>query len=524
MTQAHTILTPAHSLSETGSTVPIPRVRDPFTMTIFGATGDLTHRKLMPSLFAMYTECLLPETFSIVAFARRNYDDQSFRIWIADSIREFSRIDVQEEMLREFCGHLFYHCSDLNDTEGFVRFKNRLANSSMFPANHLFYLSVAPNYFEVVVNQIAGAGMIRSPFGSEYSRVVIEKPFGRDLESALRLNAKIRSHLDETQIFRIDHYLGKETVQNILSFRFANAIFEPIFNNRYVEHVEITASETVGMEKGRGAYFDATGCLRDMVQNHLLQLLCLVAMEPPANMTADAIRNEKVKVLQSAHLLQSENSPNAVVRAQYLAGVAGGQRVPGYRDEDRVDPQSNTESFVALRVMLANWRWARVPFYLRTGKRMNARATEIRVRFKVPPLELFQTVACMGDVCDLTQTLPNMLVFRIQPNEGISLQFAAKRPALQMQVENVEMDFNYSETWPKSLPGAYERLLLDVMRGDSTLFTRSDEVEAAWTILEPILTCWESDENAPMHTYEAGCRGPDAANDLILAPGGWTDV
>ena len=507
--------------SEASAGIPLPRVRDPFTMTIFGATGDLTHRKLVPALYAMFVKGLLPEAFAIIGFARRDYDDATFRDWMAESIREFSRVSIDAEPLRDFCGHLYYLRSDLNEAAGYQALQERVTGDDAFPANHLFYLSVAPRFFEVIVGALSDAGLIRSPFDPEWTRVVIEKPFGRDLASAKSLNASVRSRLDETQIFRIDHYLGKETVQNILSFRFANAIFEPLFNHKYVEHVEITASETVGMEKGRGAYFDATGCLRDMVQNHMLQLLCLVAMEPPANMTAEAVRNEKVKVLQSVLPIRPEAVPDVVVRGQYIAGDINGRAVPGYRDEDRVDPASSTESYVALRLTLANWRWANVPFFLRTGKRMQKRATEIRVRFKVPPLELFQTVACVGDVCDLTQTSPNILVFRIQPDEGISLQFSAKRPAMQVQVENVAMDFDYSSVWPKSLPEAYERLLLDVMRGDSTLFTRSDEVEAAWQIVEPILRRWREDPDVPIASYRAGTWGPEEANNLFEGIGGW---
>ncbi len=493
--------------------LPLPRVEDPLTLTIFGATGDLTHRKLMPALFAMFTEGLLPAEWAIVGYARRDYNDASFREWMADSIREFSRVEVEEESLQGFCSRLYYHRGDLATEDDFHAYRARLESEDEFPDNHLYYLSVAPSFFETVIDHLHQTGMVSSPGQKPWTRVVIEKPFGHDLDSALALNQHIRTQLHETQIYRIDHYLGKETVQNILSFRFANAIFEPLFNHNYVDHIEITASETVGMEKGRGAYFDATGCLRDMLQNHLLQLLCLVAMEPPANMTADAVRNEKVKVLQSITPMTPADVDDAVVRAQY----------EGYCSEDRVNPESLTESFVALRLELANWRWAGVPFYLRTGKRLKKRATEIRVEFKVPPLALFQSVACVGDVCDLTQTKPNVLTFRIQPDEGISLQFAAKRPALQMQVESVDMEFNYQDTWRKSLPEAYERLLLDVMRGDSTLFTRSDEVEAAWRILAPVQQRWAEDSSFPMGSYLPDSWGPAEADDLMPEGKRWAD-
>jgi len=376
--------------------------------------------------------------------------------------------------------------------------------------------------FKPKIDRLHQAGLIRPPEESPWSRVVIEKPFGSDLASAMALNRRLRRLLRESQVYRIDHYLGKETVQNLLSFRLANAIFEPLFNNRYVDHVEITASETVGMEKGRGAYFDATGCLRDMVQNHMLQLLCLVAMEPPANLTPDAVRNEKVKVLQSIVPLGRDQVLRAAIRAQYVAGTVDGAPVPGYLEEERVDPDSRTETYAALRLELGNWRWAGVPFYLRTGKRLHRRATEIRVQFKMPPMELFQTVACDGDVCDLTHARPNVLVFRIQPDEGISLRFSAKRPALQMQVESVAMDFTYAETWKTALPEAYERLLLDVMRGDSTLFTRADEVEAAWRLLEPVLTAWAEDPAVPMYHYRAGTWGPSEADAMMPDENAWT--
>lgn len=502
---------------------PPPRVADPITLTIFGATGDLTHRKLMPALFAMYCEGFMPGKFAIIGFARREYDDVSFRAYIANSVREYHRLEMDEQKLDQFCANLYYHRGDLKDEQAFASIQARLQDTDTFPRNHLFYLSVAPGFFESVIESISAAGLIQPPRGESWSRVVIEKPFGKDLESARLLNEVVRKRLDESQIFRIDHYLGKETVQNILSFRFANAIFEPLFRSEHIDQIEITASETVGMETGRGGYYDATGCLRDMVQNHLLQLLCLVAMEPPANLTADAIRNEKVKMLQSIVPLNAASLGSTVVRGQYTTGTVDGEQVPAYREEERIATDSMTESFVGLRLAIANWRWSGVPIYLRTGKRMAVRRTEIRVQFKSPPLELFQTVACVGDVCDLTHTQPNVLVFRIQPNEGISLQFAAKRPTLQLQVESVAMDFDYSETWERSLPGAYERLLLDAMRGDSTLFTRSDEVETAWGILEPILKQWSGNDRIPMNLYPAGSWGPPAAAGLFDGPGHWSD-
>ena len=495
------------------------RVRDPLTVTIFGATGDLTQRKLIPALYAMYVQGLLPPRFAIVGAARREYDDAGFRELLVPALRKFARVPVDEATLSSFLERVHYHRGDIEEAATFPALFGRLADTAVYPGNHLYYLSVKPELFSPVLARMKAAGLIRKIFHRDWTRVVIEKPFGHDLASALELNQVVRQHLDESQVYRIDHFLGKETVQNILSFRFANAIFEPLLNQHLVDHIQITAAETVGMESGRGAYYDASGALRDMVQNHLLQLLCLVTMEPPASLAADAIRNEKLKVLQSITPPTRDQVAAQVIRAQYAAGSLDGQPVPAYRSEERVQPDSLTETFVALRLGIENWRWAGVPVYLRTGKRMARRATELMIEFKRPPLQLFQHVACQGDVCDLTQAQPNRLIFRIQPDEGISLHFSAKRPALQVQVEDVAMDFSYSRTWPMSLPEAYERLLMDVMRGDSTLFTRSDEVEAAWRIIDPILSAWRDRPDLPMHTYGPGTWGPEAAEALLRGHG-----
>jgi glucose-6-phosphate 1-dehydrogenase len=493
---------------------PALRVRDPLTITIFGASGDLTQRKLMPALYRMYVQGFLPESFAIVGVARRDYDDDAFRTLMGEAIRAFGRAP-SDGTVDAFCGRLHYHRGDIEDADTYPRLQRRLADATRYPPNHLFYLSIKPELFEAALTRMKGAGLIRSHYHERWTRVVIEKPFGHDLASAVALNQSVRRHLHESQVYRIDHFLGKETVQNILSFRFANAIFEPLFNNHLVDHIQITAAETVGMESGRGAYYDASGAIRDMVQNHMFQLLCLVTMDPPASLQADAIRNEKLKVLQSIIPPAVDHVRYRVIRGQYTSGRINGEPVKGYREEERVSPASRTESFVALRLFVENWRWAGVPVYLRTGKRMAKRATEIVVHFRTPPLQLFQTVECVGDVCDLTQCKPNQIIFRIQPDEGIALHFSAKRPVLQVQVENVAMDFSYSQTWQKALPEAYERLLLDVMRGDSTLFTRSDEVEAAWQIVDPILQAWRSDPDIPVHEYAPGSWGPEAANDLL---------
>jgi glucose-6-phosphate 1-dehydrogenase len=504
--------------------MPIVSVDEPLTITIFGASGDLTLRKLVPGLYALYAQGLFHEGFAIVGYARREFDDGSFREQMREAIRSFSRLPIDEARLGEFVGRLYYHRGDLGDIESFQALKNRFQDTERFPSNRIFYLATTPDYFLPTIANLDSSGLLSSAHGAPWTRVVIEKPFGRDLESARNLNREVLAHLDESQIYRIDHYLGKETVQNILGFRLANSIFEPVFNCHYVDHIQITASETVGMESGRGAYYDSAGALRDMVQNHLLQLLCLVTMEPPSNLTADAIRSAKVQLLKSLVLPAPYEMRSKIIRAQYLAGSEDGKSVPAYVDEFRVAPDSKTESYCALRLGIENWRWAGIPIYLRTGKRLKERLTEIVIQFKQPPLQLFQTVACQGDICDLTLSRPNTLVFRIQPDEGISLRFSAKRPAMQFVVESVAMNFSYQQTWKHSLPEAYERLLLDVMRGDSSLFTRSDQVEAAWQVVDPILKVWESQLDVPIHTYTAGSRGPAAADELLRQEGrAWQD-
>jgi glucose-6-phosphate 1-dehydrogenase len=501
---------------------PVLRARDPLTITIFGATGDLTQRKLMPALFVMFEQGFLPAETAIVGFARREYTDESFRVFMGDAVKKFSRIKPSDEQLAKFLQKVFYHRGDIDDVNSFKGYAPKLADTAKFPPNHLYYLSIKPEQFETALASMHNAGLIGAARHKNWTRVVIEKPFGRDLPSAIELNRTVGKYLDESQVYRIDHYLGKETVQNILSFRFANAIFEPLFQNHLVDHIQITAAETVGMESGRGAYYDSTGALRDMMQNHILQLMCLVTMEPPASLTADAIRNEKVKVLQSIVPPKPDQVAKMAVRGQYTGGLLGDVKVPGYLEEDRINPKSMTETFAALKLNIQNWRWNGVPVFLRTGKRLHRRVSEIVIQFKTPPLELFHHVECIGDVCDLTRAKPNQIIFRIQPDEGIALKFSAKRPALQVQVENVSMNFSYSQTWQKDLPEAYERLLLDVMRGDSTLFTRSDEVAAAWSIIDPILQSWSDSLSIPMATYAPGSWGPAEANHLIKGhPEGW---
>jgi glucose-6-phosphate 1-dehydrogenase len=460
---------------------------------------------------------LLPADYGVIGNGRREYSDDSFRDWVAESLRKYGDKDATDAERVAFCRRISYHRADFESDSGtFASLRASLESEPGRSRNRMFYLSIKPDQYRTVLSGLADAKLLHRPFRSPWSRVVIEKPFGVDLDDARKLNRFCLDRLDESQIFRMDHYLGKETVQNILAFRFSNAIFEPLFTRQYVDHIQITAAETVGMEQGRGAYFEQAGALRDMVQNHLLQLLCLVAMEPPARMEANAIRNEKVKVLQSVAPVSPGCIEASAIRAQYVAGRVADRSVPGYRGEDRVAPDSETPTFVALRLAIENWRWAGVPFYLRTGKRMPARMTEIMIQFRVPPLHLYETVECVGDVCETIGAKPNRLIFRIQPSEGISLRFGAKRPVQSMRVEDVKMDFSYSDTWHQELPEAYERLLLDALRGDATLFTRSDEVEAAWQIVDPYLRAWAPGRKAPLYTYRAGEEwGPPQADAIL---------
>ena len=508
---------------EAGS-VPVVKVDQPLTLVIFGGTGDLTRRKLLPGLLALFDRGMLPEQFAIVGFGRRDYDTDSYRALMGEEVRANSRVVVSDARYETFMQCISYFKGDLENMDSFVGLYEQFKDVEAFPASKVFYLSTAPSYFSLIISSLRKAGLVNRPeAGKPSSRVVIEKPFGHDFQSAYDLNQKVLRLLDESQVYRIDHYLGKETVQNIISFRFANAIFEPVFNSRYVDHIQVSASETVGMESGRGAYYDKAGGLRDMMQNHLLQLLCLVTMEPPSGLAADAIRNEKVKVLQSVRPPSPEEVEQNVIRAQYAAGTVDGEPIVAYVNEDRVSAGTRTETFVAAKLFVENWRWAGVPMYLRTGKRMKNKATSISIQFKVPPLKFFRTLQCDDDICDFSASEPNVLTFWISPNEGISLSFSAKRPSMQLVVENAKMDFKYDETWDVDLPEAYETLLMDIMRGDSTLFTRSDEVEAAWRIVDPILDHWRDRPEIPLHLYEPGTWGPLAAEELMHEGAAWVN-
>jgi glucose-6-phosphate 1-dehydrogenase len=498
---------------------------EPFTFVAFGATGDLAARKLFPALFGLWQAHFLPEPFAIVGIGRRDKTDEAFRQDVQKALTEFRKDWPPSGAGRDsFLAHVFYHRADVTQPgtmQGLGGRLQKLEAERHLPGNRLFYLATDPEFFGPIVEHLAEARVVRRDLDKPWGRVVIEKPFGHDLASAHELDRHILRFLRPDQIYRIDHYLGKETVQNVLAFRFGNAVFEPLFHRQFVDHVQITMGETVGVE-GRGAFYDHAGALRDVVQNHLLQLLALVAMDPPATLKARDISEAKLKVLRSLVTLRCAEVADCVVRGQYGAGTMDGQTVPAYREEESVARGSNNETYVALRAEVETWRWAGVPFFLRTGKRLPRRVTEIAVQFKLPPLRLFRTVECEGDVCDLKDAQPSVLAFRIQPNEGISLSFSAKRPGMQFDLHPVRFDFDYGKSFNGALPEAYERLILEALRGDATLFMRSDEVEAAWEFVTPILQAWEQPPT-DFPNYAAGTWGPPQADRLIegFAQGGW---
>ncbi len=483
------------------------------TVVIFGATGDLASRKLIPAIYNLWNAGFLPKRIAVVGVARRPKTDAQFREEMCEALKKFSRTNHGlGDSCDPFVSNVYYHQLELGDAEGYKGLRTRLDDLDTqlgAPGNRLFYLAVAPEYFAPIVENLGGAGLVRAVGEERYSRVVVEKPFGHDLESARLLNAQISAVLAEDQVYRIDHYLGKETVQNIFAFRFGNAIFEPLFNQKYVDHVQITMAETVGMEGRRGAFYDKTGALRDVVQNHLLQLLCLVAMEPPALLGAKHTRDEKVKVLSSVSIPDKDPLPAWCVRGQYAESP--GQ--PGYLSEEGVAHDSVTETYLALRLHVDNWRWAGVPFLLRAGKRLKSRVTEIAIQFKQPPMHFFREIG-------IPVPMANMLAFRIQPDEAISLRFNAKPPGMEMGMQPVNMDFDYGTTFQEDLPEAYERLLLDALRGDTTLFMRADEIDYAWRIATDIATTWEG--SGPPELYRPGTWGPSEANHLFAhSEGTW---
>lgn len=487
------------------------RIPEPCVVVIFGASGDLTKRKLLPALYHLDQSGLLPEDFAVVGVARRDLS-ATFAADMQDGILKGGGVEAGDPKLKPFMDRVQYFATNFDDDEGFEKLKAYLAElDTKFKTkgNRLFYLAVAPEFFADIIARLGKHGMATPAAGeSHWVRVIIEKPFGTDLESARQLNDSVNAVLSEDQIFRIDHYLGKETVQNILVFRFANGIFEPVWNRNYIDHVEITAAESIGIE-GRGPFYEKAGAVRDVLQNHVMEVLSFVAMEPPDSFQAAAVRTEKLKVWRSIEGIPVENT----VRGQYGPGKVDGAEVIGYRSEDRVNPESQTETFAAIRLEIENWRWAGVPFYLRAGKRLAKRVTEVSIVFKQPPTHLFKNNAS-NEMIE-----PNVITMRIQPDEGISLRFGAKLPGPTTNVSQVDMHFSYAEAFGKSSANGYERLLLDAMLGDATLFAHRDGVEATWALFTPVLEAWAKDKSIQFPNYAAGTWGPEAADKLIEKDG-----
>ncbi len=484
------------------------------TLVVFGGAGDLTRRLLLPALLNLAAEGRLPDRFSLVGLARTDLDDESFRGRLDGAVEEHGREGLDPALWAALRPNVRWVRGNFDEPEAYTRLAEVLAEvrgGREAGGCDLFYLACPPRYFEDVATRLGAAGLAREEDGRS-RRLVVEKPFGRDQASARGLNRHLMEIFGEHQVFRIDHYLGKETVQNILAFRFANGFFEPIWNRRYVDSVQITVAEALGVE-GRGNYFDRAGTLRDMVPNHLFQVLTLIAMEPPSSLGADAVRDEKGKVLRSIPTWAPEQVARDAVRAQYGPGrLASGEAVPAYTAEPSVDPASRTETYAALHLKIDSWRWAGVPFYLRTGKRLSRRASEVVVRFRRAPLQLFRDTGVSG-------LHSNQLVLRLQPREGIALRFDVKRPGPEMTLGKVEMDFCYSEYFGETGATGYETLLRDAMRGDATLFQRADNVEEGWRVVQPVLDAWEAERSAPLASYPAGSEGPGASDALLARDG-----
>ena len=484
------------------------------SLVIFGAVGDLAKRKLLPAIYNLAHEGALPEHIELIGVSRGEMSDEQFTTETRDAVERFSRRRPDPDVLAGLLSGVRYVKGAFDDPDAYARIAETLAAFDAEhgePLNRVFYLSTAPEFFPVITEQLGAAGLNVAQ-GAEV-RVVIEKPFGYDLASARRQNAAVLACLDESQVFRIDHYLGKETVQNLLALRFANALFEPVWNRNYIDHVQITAAEEIGIG-GRAGYYEGSGALRDLVQNHMLQLLALLAMEPPTAFTADRLRDEKLKVLEAIVPPSPDDVASMAVRAQYRAGTVAGVRVPGYREEDGVAAGSRTETYAALRLEISNWRWSGVPFYLRTGKRLARKLTEIAVTLKPVPHLAFQSTGSVG-------VQQNQIILTVQPDEGVSVSLGAKIPGTRMRIRPVNMEFHYGTSFLSESPEAYERLILDAMRGDATLFTRDDEIEALWGIVDPILSAWHDDTTSPMPDYEAASAGPVEARALLAGGTSW---
>jgi glucose-6-phosphate 1-dehydrogenase len=489
----------------------------PTTLTIFGATGDLSKRKLLPALYNLAHEGALPERFNLIGSSRSELSDDDFRELAVDSIRQFSRRKPDDKVLDAFLASVRYVSGAFDEDDVYERLSTEAEEFDQKAGivfNRIFYLSTAPTFFPVIAQQLGKHGLAHHDDADV--RVVIEKPIGRNLQEAKDLNRAVLEVFDESQVFRIDHYLGKETVQNMLAFRFANGLFEPVWNRNYVDNVQITSAEDIGIGS-RAGYYDTSGALRDLVQNHMLQLLCLLCMEPPVNFYADEVRDEKVKVLHAIHPATPEQVPEMAVRGQYTGGVVGAEEVPGYKEEADVPEDSKTETYVAMRLEVDNWRWAGVPIYLRTGKRLARKVTEIVVTLQPVPHLAFREPGSVG-------VQPNQIILTMQPNEGVSITLGAKIPGSRMRIRPVNMEFLYGTAFMSQSPEAYERLIMDAMRGDATLFTRDDEVEAQWAICDPILEAWETNPDIPVHEYSAGSAGPSEAQKLLREGEHWRAI
>ncbi|HSO97515.1 MAG TPA: glucose-6-phosphate dehydrogenase [Solirubrobacteraceae bacterium] len=486
----------------------------PTSLVIFGATGDLAHRKLLPALYNLASDGALPERVELIGVARRDKADEDFQQIAKESIEQFSRRKPDDDVLKGLIDDMRYVPGTFDDDNVYSELQKALKEydeKAGEPLNRIFYLSTAPEFFPIICQKLGEAGLAKCQKAE--TRVVIEKPFGYDLDSATKLNREVLEVFDESQVFRIDHYLGKETVQNMLALRFANTLFEPVWNRNFVDNVQITAAEDLGIG-GRAGYYEGAGALRDLVQNHMLQLLALLTMEPPIAFDADRLRDEKLQVLEAIVPPKPEDVAKMAVRAQYAAGTAGSDEVEGYREEEGVAADSRTETYVALRLSIQNWRWAGVPFYLRTGKRLARKVTEIAVTLKPVPHLAFQSDGSVG-------VQPNQIILTVQPDEGVSVSLGAKIPGPRMRIRPVNMEFRYGTAFMSESPEAYERLILDAMRGDATLFTRNDEIEALWGIIDPILKAWHEDVDSEIPQYAAGSAGPDEANKLLESGQSW---